>query len=100
MSTATMIVLALLILAIAGAAFWYFEKRRTRQLHGQFGPEYDRAINQFGDRRKAESELESRQKRVERYPIRELSREERERFADAWRADQARFVNRSRSSRD
>src|SRR5262249_6404256 len=34
-----------------------------------------------------------RQKRVEKYPIRDLAKEERERFASAWRADQARFVD-------
>jgi hypothetical protein len=93
MSTTAVIVLVVAIIVIAGAALWYFQRRRTQQLHGQFGPEYDRAVDQFGDRRKAETELERRQKRVERYSIRELSREERERFADAWRSDQARFVD-------
>jgi len=92
MNTATVIVLAVVLLAIIGAV-WYIERRRSQRLQGQFGPEYIRAINEFGDRRTAESELERRQKRVHHYPIRELPSEERDRFADAWRADQARFVD-------
>ena len=98
MSTATGIVLVVAIVVIAGAALWYLQRRRTERLHGHFGPEYDRAINEFGDRRRAETELEKRQKRVERYPIRDLSREERERFADRWRSDQARFVDEPQES--
>jgi hypothetical protein len=41
--------------------------------------EYERTIAEVGDR-KAESELESRTKGVERYPIRDLSPQEQERF--------------------
>jgi len=93
MSTVTVILLVVAILAIAGAAFLYFQRRRTQHLRGHFGPEYDHAIHEFGDRRTAESELERREKRVHRYAIRELPREERERFTEAWRADQARFVD-------
>ena len=93
MSTTTIIILAVAIVAIAGAAFWYFEKRRTEHLAGRFGPEYDRTVTEFGDRHKAESELERRAKRVEHFPIRDLSREDRERFSQAWKADQARFVD-------
>ena len=37
MSTTTMIILVIAILAIAGAAFLYFQRRRTEQLHGHFG---------------------------------------------------------------
>ena len=96
MSTTTMIILVIAILAIAGAAFLYFQKRRTEQLHGHFGPEYDRAIDEFGNRQKAESELERRAKRVGRFRIRDLSPEQREQFAGAWRADQSRFVDEPR----
>ena len=93
MSTTTFIILVIAILAIAGTAFLYFQKRRTEHLHGRFGPEYDRAIDEFGDRQKAESELERRARRVSRFRIRDLSPEQREQFAAAWRADQARFVD-------
>jgi hypothetical protein len=93
MSTTTVIVLAVAIVAIACAAFFYLQTRRTQSLHGRFGPEYERTIAEVGDRRKAESELESRAKRVERYPIRDLSPQEQERFAEAWKVCQAKFVD-------
>jgi hypothetical protein len=94
----TFIIVVVALVAIAGAAVWYFERRRSRRLHGHFGPEYERAVSEYGDRRKAEHELERRKKRVERFRIRDLSNEERERFADAWRADQARFVDEPREA--
>jgi FtsZ-interacting cell division protein ZipA len=93
MDTTTLIVLVVVVAALAGAAFWYFQKRRSQQLHGRFGPEYDRTVREYGDRRKAESELERREKRVERFHIRSLPREERDRFAEAWRTEQAHFVD-------
>ena len=93
MSTTTIIVLIFAIAALGLAAFLYYQKRRSERLHGRFGPEYERTVNEFGDRRKAESELERRARRVERFHIRDLTPEERDRFAEAWRADQARFVD-------
>jgi FtsZ-interacting cell division protein ZipA len=93
MHTVTIIVLAIVLVAIVGAAFWYFERRRTERLRGQFGPEYDHTLHEIGDRRKAESELERRERLVHQYKIRELTPEERDRFAEAWRVDQSRFVD-------
>jgi hypothetical protein len=93
MNTAATIVLVVVIAAIAVAVLWYFQKRRSERLHGRFGPEYDRALAEYGGRRKAESELERREKRIEKFHIRPISRDERERFAEDWRKDQARFVD-------
>ena len=93
MSTTTIIILIVAAAAAALAAFLYYQKRRSERLHGQFGPEYERAVSEFGDRRKAESELERRTKRVERFHIRDLSPEEQSRFSDAWRVQQTRFVD-------
>jgi len=93
MSTATIIILAVAVIAIAGAAFMYFQKRRTQHLTGRFGPEYDRTVNEFGSRQRAESELERRAKRVDHFAIHDLSREDRERFSDEWKSDQSRFVD-------
>src|SRR5262249_2912733 len=39
------------------------------------------------------SELERREKRIEKFHIRPISSEDRDRFAEAWRADQAKFVD-------
>ena len=98
MTTTAMIGLVVAILAIAAAAYLYYQKQRSERLHGSFGPEYDRAVSEIGDRRKAESELERRAKRVEQFRIRPLAPEERARFAEAWRMDQTRFVDEPREA--
>ena len=93
MSTAAIIVGVFAITAVAMALLWYLQKRRSERLHTKFGPEYERTLAEYGDRRKAESELENRQKRIEKFEIRVLSREERDRFAESWKSVQARFVD-------
>jgi hypothetical protein len=93
MSTAAIIITVAAIAAVALALIFFIQKRRSDRLHTQFGPEYGRALEEYGDRRKAESELERRQKRLEKFEIRVLTPEERERFMEAWRVDQARFVD-------
>ena len=93
MNTAAIIVIALVVVAIAIAAFLYTRRRRSRILRKEFGPEYKRALDQHGDQRKAEAELAARQERVKKLEIRELTREEQNRFSDAWRKTQARFVD-------
>jgi len=93
MNTTVVILLAAAAAAIAVALAFYYRRKRTEQLHNRFGPEYERAVTQLGDRQKAESELEGRTKRVKQFHIHAISAEERRRFADAWRADQARFVD-------
>ena len=85
--------MAVAVVIVAIALLWYIQKRRSERLHAQFGPEYGRTLAEYGDRRKAESELERRQKRIEKFRIRMIPHEERDRFAEAWRADQARFVD-------
>ena len=93
MNTAAIIIIALVVVAIAIAAFLYTLRRRSRILRKEFGPEYKRALDQHGDQRKAEAELAARQERVKKLEIRELTREEQNRFSDAWRKTQARFVD-------
>jgi len=93
MSTATWVVLIIAIAAIAVAAWMYLRTKQTQRLKSQFGPEYDRLVEERGDARRAEDELARREKRVEKFHIRTLSREECDRFADAWRVEQERFVD-------
>lgn len=81
------------VVIVAIAAYFLWQKRRTDQLKERFGPEYDRTVDEYGDRRKAEPELLARERRVKRFQITSLSDEERGRFADAWRSVQAHFVD-------
>ena len=97
MASVAIIIIAAVV-AIALGAFVWCQRRRTERLHSQFGPEYGRAIAEFGDRKKAEAKLERRQKRIEKFEIRPMSQEDQNRFAAAWRADQARFVDEPREA--
>jgi hypothetical protein len=85
------ILIAVIIVAAIVIAAIIARKRKTEALQRRFGPEYDRALREKGDR--AEAELLERQRRVEKFSIRELSAAERERFITEWRAVQSRFVD-------
>jgi hypothetical protein len=91
MSSTTAIALVIFIIAVCFVGWFLFTKRRTQKLRTRFGPEYDHALKEHGSR--AEAILERREKRVEKYHIVRLTREDRERFAEAWRNEQSRFVD-------
>jgi hypothetical protein len=91
-----LIVLAVaVILIIAVLAWLYVRKRRstTAGLRQRFGPEYERAVREHGSERKAEAKLTDREKRVEKFNIRDLNPMERERFSTEWKSIQSRFVD-------
>jgi hypothetical protein len=85
------ILVGIAVLALVGVLVW--QRRRTDTLRSQYGPEYQRAVEETGDRRKAESELVKRQERVKHLDIRPLEADERNRFAADWRTVQGRFVD-------
>jgi len=68
-------------------------RRRREKLRRQFGPEYDRAVQQFGSAAKAERELSARARRLERIQLRDLNEADRIHFINAWAAVQAKFVD-------
>ena len=79
------------IVAFASIALTRRARRRAAELKERFGPEYDRAVEQYGKR--ADHVLAQRARRVDRTPIRDLSEAERARFASSWTAVQALFVD-------
>ena len=89
-------IVIVLLLCVVGALL--YRQRRTAQLKQGFGPEYDRAVHEHGDQRKAEAELTERRERRRGYDIRPLAPEARERFAERWRATQAQFVDQPASA--
>jgi hypothetical protein len=94
MTSQALIIIALVILVVIVATVWYFlQKRRTDALRQHYGPEYDRAINQYGERRQAEAALEEREKRVKSLDLHPLSEADRARFSEEWGSIQARFVD-------
>jgi len=83
-------VAVIVVLAIVWSAL---RAKRTRELQGTFGREYDRTVDQAGGRRSAERELLDRQKQHDKLDIRPLSPESRDRYARRWQSTQTRFVD-------
>ena len=83
----------LVAVAVVVIAFVLMQKRRTDELRAKFGPEYERLVRHHGDARHAESELSDRVERVRHLQIRPLSPQHRDQFTEAWRSDQAKFVD-------
>jgi predicted nucleic acid-binding protein len=91
---ATTIVLAALVIVLLAVVGWLlYERQRSDRLRSDFGPEYRRTVDQTGDRRAAEAELEQRRRRVAALEIRPLSASDRARYEEAWRRVQTRFVD-------
>ncbi len=68
--TNTLILIVLLIaLGIAVVVWFVMQKQRSAKLKQRFGPEYDRALIDFGGRTRAEAELLKREQRVARLKI-------------------------------
>jgi hypothetical protein len=88
-----LIVLALVVVvAIVFLASRSGAGRRERLRH-RFGPEYDRAIEQYGSAAKAERALLQRAKRIASFRVAHLNDADRARFSASWRGVQARFVD-------
>jgi len=97
MSNTTLIVLivvaVVVIVTIVVVGYQMARRRRTTRLREQYGPEYDRAIDQSDSQREAESELRDRSKRQEKLELRSLDSSEREDFERRWSDVQEQFVD-------
>jgi hypothetical protein len=91
------VVLVLVVLAVVLVPM-FARRRRLKRLQDQFGPEYDHTVQALGDEKKALTELEERQKRVETLDIRPLSDAERHRYLADWAAVQSKFVDEPREA--
>lgn len=91
----TVIILAVIAAFIIGGLLGmaFNRRQKTKRLQEKFGPEYERTINELGDKRQAEHELEARLDHVKNLNIRPLSAEETDRFTGEWQASQAEFVD-------
>jgi hypothetical protein len=85
------VVLVLVIGAILGAIF--SRRRRSQRFQNKYGAEYDRSVKNTGSEKKAQTELDERQKHVKALNIRPLTVSEREHYLAAWTAVQAKFVD-------
>ena len=91
----TQLVLVAVVFLIIGVvvAMALMRVQRTKRLKDRFGPEYERAINETGDKRQAENELDSRLAHVNTLNIRPLTAEEVNRYALDWQKTQTEFVD-------
>jgi hypothetical protein len=81
---------AIVVLGIVWAGL---RSRRTQELKGQFGPEYDRVAADAPSKRQAEAELRERRQRRAQFDIRPLTPEQRDRYTERWQEIQAEFVD-------
>src|SRR5262249_56844519 len=87
------VIVAAVVIVLLLAAWMVTSRRRSTQLKGRFGPEYDRTVGDADSRRKAERELRERQERRAQLDIRPLTPVARERYSGQWQTTQARFVD-------
>jgi hypothetical protein len=93
MDTGLLVAILVVVILLALLAFFAGRQRRSRKLQDKFGPEYDRTVEQAGDRRAAEAELQERAERRQSFDIAPLEPEARARYLEAWRNTQAQFVD-------
>lgn len=93
-NTTQLVLVAVIFLIIGGVvAMAAMRVQRTKRLKDRFGPEYERTINEMGDKRQAEGDLEARLAHVNMLKIRPLTAEEVNRYALEWQSTQTEFVD-------
>ena len=88
------VIVAVIVVALIALAVWLsYRKKQSKRLRDRFGPEYGKAVDDFGSQMKGESELKARERRVEHLDISPLAPAEATRFSEAWNSLQGRFVD-------
>jgi type VI protein secretion system component VasK len=94
MENSQVVAIAVGVVVILAAIAWVvYSRRRSRHLRDHFGSEYERAVAERGDRRRAEAELAQREQRIRKLDIRPLSVSDRQRYSQQWMQCQAQFVD-------
>src|SRR5580704_505919 len=93
MSTLAYIVIAVIVVVAVIAVAMAASGRRSGRLQDTFGPEYDRAVEQAGNRREAERELAGRVERRKQLNILPLPEQARQQYIVQWQRVQASFVD-------
>jgi hypothetical protein len=93
MSPILTIVLIVVVLVILAAIVYGVQSGRRKRLQSTFGPEYDRAVADTGNRTEAEKELREREKRHAGLELTPLSPDSQAKYAAAWEEVQIQFVD-------
>lgn len=90
---AVIAVTAVVVVALVVFLATRTSRRRHDDLKRRFGPEYDRAVREYGSEAKADRELAERERRVHSKKLRKLSETDHAQFSSDWSTVQARFVD-------
>jgi hypothetical protein len=89
----TWLIVVLLIVVVLAVGAVAVPQMRSRTLKQRFGPEYDRLVEEEGDKRRAESTLSERAKRRDALEIHDLDPDVLRAYAEQWREVQERFID-------
>lgn len=93
MATVIIIVVVIVLALAAVGGTIIARRRRSQQLQEEFGPEYDRVLEQSDSQSDAEKELAERKKRHSKLELRDLDESTRERYRSEWQRIQGSFVD-------
>src|SRR5215212_7048399 len=106
MSNTTLLVILVAVAVVIALAVIFFVYRRRRgqqerqeRARQEYGPEYERVVEERGSEQEAERELRERRERVES-EIQPLSEESRRRYEERWSLVERTFVDDPASSLD
>jgi hypothetical protein len=93
MSPTAIIVLIIVVLVVIAAIVYGVQAGRRKKLQSTFGPEYDRAVADSGNRTEAEKELRERERRHAELELKPLSPEAQAKYSADWEEVQLTFVD-------
>jgi hypothetical protein len=93
METMVVVAVVVVVVVIGVAAVVLYRRRRSDQLRRRFGPEYERAVAETDDRRKAEMDLREREKHRSEFEVTPVSGQDAARYRQEWADIQKGFVD-------
>lgn len=93
MGTVITVIVIVAVVLVAAAALYTYQRRRTEQLQQRFGPEYERTLEESGDRKEALRDLRGREQRRAKLDVHPLSAESAEQYRAEWSGLQQGFVD-------
>lgn len=93
MSGTVIAVIVIVLVVIALVLIVGIQQTRRRRLRERFGPEYERRVEDRGDRREAERQMHDLAAERDKLDIRPLDPAARQRYEAAWNQVQGQFVD-------
>lgn len=96
MNNTNILIAAAVLVFVVAVVFlvpWVRSLWRSKRLQNKFGPEYDATVKTLGDEKKAQLELEERQKHMAELDIHPLTPSQRDHYLAEWATIQSKFVD-------